>query len=476
MGTGALVGCSRDTRAPVAAPPPAPVLAWQYDVRGMGAGIDEISVEALFGPGGSDEMGVDDDAAPFVRDVAYASAAGGWVPVTARGPVWTVPCASRGCRVRYRFGLGEAARKLDDPEVAIASGDAVVAPPSTWLLHPAPDDSGAPARRRLRFQVHVATPLRFVAGMRPAPDGEADAFEADTADLESSSFAVFGSFDLETIRSDAARVDVAIVRSALALSNPEVVAWVRTAVDGIAAYYGRFPVDRTLVVVQAGRPDSPTRGATLGDGGPAVLVRAGSKVTGATTRDDWVVTHELLHVSLPSLSREHEWLGEGVATYVEPIVRARAGLVTAEKFWGDLVEGLPQGLPERGDQGLERTHTWGRTYWGGALFCLMADLFIRERTKNQRSFDDALRGIVATGADVEAHWTIERFIEVGDRATGTRALHDLYREMALAPGTVDLPSVWARLGVRTERDRILFDDNAPLAAIRRAITASRRTP
>jgi hypothetical protein len=460
----------------VAAPPPA--LAWQYDVRGIGTGVDELAVDALFAPGGSDEMGVDDDAAPFVRDVAYA-AGGSWTPAVARGPVWTVPCASRGCRVRYRFALREAARTLDDPEVAIAAGDAVVAPPSTWLLHPAPDAADAPARRRLRFEVQVATPLRFVAGMRPAPNGkagEADAFEADTADLEGSSFAVFGRFGLETISSDRARVDVAIARSALALSDAEVVAWVRSAVDGIAAYYGRFPVDRALVVVQSGRPGSPTRGATLGDGGPAVLVRAGSKVTGATTRDDWVVTHELLHVSLPSLSREHEWLGEGVATYVEPIVRARAGLVTAEKFWGDLVEGLPQGLPESGDQGLERTHTWGRTYWGGALFCLMADLAIRERTSNQRSFDDALRGIVATGADVEAHWTIERFIEVGDRATGTGALGDLYRQMALAPGTVDLRSVWTRLGVRAERDRILFDDNAPLAAVRRAITGSRPSP
>jgi hypothetical protein len=150
--------------------------------------------------------------------------------------------------------------------------------------------------------------------------------------------------------------------------------------------------------------------------------------------------------------------------------------VTPEKFWGDLVEGLPQGLPQSGDQGLERTHTWGRTYWGGALFCLMADVTIRERTKNERSLDDALRGIVATGADVEAHWTIDRFLEVGDEATGTVVLHDLFRDMALAPGAVDLPSLWTRLGVRAEHNRVVFDDRAPLAAIRRAITGSRASP
>ena len=199
-------------------------------------------------------------------------------------------------------------------------------------------------------------------------------------------------------------------------------------------------------------------------------MRAAPGLTPAALRDDWVVTHELLHVSLPSLGPEHAWLSEGIATYVEPVVRARTGLVTHEVYWRELVEGLPQGLPEAGDRGLERTNTWGRTYWGGALFCFVADIAIREQTRNTRSFDDALRGIVAAGADVEAHWTVERFIEVGDRATGTAALAELYRSMALAPGTIDLASLWQRLGVHVESGKVTFDDRAPLAPIRRAMT------
>jgi hypothetical protein len=251
-----------------------------------------------------------------------------------------------------------------------------------------------------------------------------------------------------------------------------VVAWVRGAVDAIAAYYGRFPAPRALVIVLGGQHGT-TRGKTLGNGGPTVLVQVGDRVTPATTRDDWVLTHELLHVTLPKLSRQHAWLAEGIASYVEPIVRARAGQLAVEKVWGDLVEGLPQGLPEAGDEGLERTHTWGRTYWGGALFCLLADIAIREQTGDARSFDDALRAIAATGDDVEAHWEIDRYIEIGDRATGTRVLSDLYRTLALTPRTVDLGTLWARLGVRKDRARLVFDDAAPAAAIRRAITDRR---
>jgi len=43
----------------------------------------------------------------------------------------------------------------------------------------------------------------------------------------------------------------------------------RFAVAGIAAYYGRFPVARTLVIVAPGTAPE-TEGVTLGDGGPAI--------------------------------------------------------------------------------------------------------------------------------------------------------------------------------------------------------------
>jgi hypothetical protein len=269
---------------------------------------------------------------------------------------------------------------------------------------------------------------------------------------------------------------VAVAPSGLSLTDEQAVAWVESAVNAIAVYYGRFPVDRALVILMAGESDSPTRGETLGEGGPAVLIRVGGGVTAANARDDWVITHELLHVTLPTLSREHVWLSEGMPTYVEPLARARAGLLAPEKLWGDLVEGLPLGLPQVGDRGLENTHTWGRTYWGGALFCLLADVTIRERTANARSLDDALRAVVATGADVEVRWDIEQLVQAGDAGTGTDVLRELYQRLGLSPESVDLPALWRRLGVRVRDGQVTFDDTAPLASIRRSMTATRAIP
>lgn len=443
-------------------------------MKTAGVPVEALDVEARFEAGGDSTLGIDDDALPYVSGVEVA-AGSSWQPVRRAGSTWTVPCAA-GCRVRYRIALREAATRLDDDETAIASGDVLAAPPSTWLMHP----EARPGR--FRFRVETPPGVRFVAGTRPSPTAPG-AYEALTGTLDSTSVAVFGGFHALSVTRGDASLEIALAPQGVPLSDAEVTEWVSRAVDAIAVYYGRFPVTRTLVVVWAGRPGSPTRGVTLGDGGPGVFVRAPSGATPEAVRaavhDDWVMTHELLHVTLPSLAHAQVWLSEGIPSYVEPLARARAGQLAPEKLWRDLVDGLPQGLPEAGDEGLDRTHTWGRTYWGGALFCLEADVTIREKTGGARSLDDALRAIVATGADVEVHWDIDQVLDVGDRATGTTVLHDLYKSLALAPGTVDLPALWARLGIRSEGSAgpgVTFDESAPLASLRRAMTSVQSVP
>src|SRR5262249_58334470 len=103
---------------------------------------------------------------------------------------------------------------------------------------------------------------------------------------------------------------------------------------------------------------------------------------------------------------------EGEATYFEPIARARAGQLAVERYWRELFDGLPNGLPKDGDRGLDQTPTWGRTYWGGALFWFLADVEIRERTGNVRCADDAMRAILAAGGDGSVHWAIEPVLQV----------------------------------------------------------------
>jgi len=130
-------------------------------------------------------------------------------------------------------------------------------------------------------------------------------------------------------------------------------------------------------------------------------------------------------------------------------------------------------LPQSGDQGLDHTHTWGRTYWGGALFCLLADVEIRRQTQNEKGLQDALRGILNAGGDMREDWELEKALDVGDHATGTDVLRKLYERMRNSPTETDLAALWKQLGIREENETVQFQDDAPLAAIRRSITAAR---
>jgi hypothetical protein len=132
---------------------------------------------------------------------------------------------------------------------------------------------------------------------------------------------------------------------------------------------------------------------------------------------------------------------------------------------------MPNGEPQRFDKGLDHTHTWGRTYWGGALFCLLADVRIRQGTNNRRGLQDALRGIRDAGGTIDKHWAVERAFEIGDKASQTSVLTMLYSEMKDKPVYVDLPMLWRELGVDSSNGVISLRDSGPLARIRKSITS-----
>jgi len=128
------------------------------------------------------------------------------------------------------------------------------------------------------------------------------------------------------------------------------------------------------------------------------------------------MTHELTHMAFPSLPDEQHWMEEGLATYIEPIARVQAGELEAKQVWWDMMNGMPKGEPAPGDQGMDRTHTWGRTYWAVRLFCLVADVNIRRQTNNKKGLQDALRAIVAAGGTIDNDWPLMQALQVGDKS------------------------------------------------------------
>ena len=271
-----------------------------------------------------------------------------------------------------------------------------------------------------------------------------------------------------------ATIQVDFGEGPLDLGTEAVVGRVKDAAQALTVYYGKFPVtrDRMLIIPVPDR-HGVFRGTTWGDRGgfPSFTrISVGQQTTAKELADDWMITHELAHTSFPNLAEEHHWMEEGLATYVESIARARAGQLTPERAWSDLVNGLAQGQPGPGDRGLDHTHTWGRTYWGGAIFCLKADVEIRRRTQNRKGLEHALRAIRAAGGVITENWSMERVISTGDKATGVPVLRELYDQMKATPVTTGLDGLYQQLGIHRKGREVTLDDAAPLGEIRKAIT------
>ena len=94
---------------------------------------------------------------------------------------------------------------------------------------------------------------------------------------------------------------------------------------------------------------------------------------------------------------------------------------------------------------------------------------VRAIGSGQKHVVPDLRGGQFAGLDAG-----NRLNAVGDKATGTHVLTQLYADWKDKPVTVDLEKLWRELGVSLDGDSVRFDDAAPSAAVRKAITESRK--
>jgi hypothetical protein len=247
--------------------------------------------------------------------------------------------------------------------------------------------------------------------------------------------------------------------------------WVERSANIVANYYARFPAPLVVLSLRSVAGAGIGGGRTTNDSGLIIQVSVGSEATPERLSDDWVLVHEMVHLALPELGRRHNWLAEGLATYVEGVARAQFGNREIADVWAEDRHSMPMGLPREGEGGMDQTPTWGRTYWGGALYCLQAEVAIREQTGNRVGLQTALRAILKETGGYGFDGNIDEVLRIGDAATGTRVLMDLYLQVKSTPQAPDLDLLWSRLGVPADPKTQPFDDHAPLAAIRVAITA-----
>jgi hypothetical protein len=268
---------------------------------------------------------------------------------------------------------------------------------------------------------------------------------------------------------DGSRISIEIRDRVLREKKDMLLDWVLYSAKTVHHYYARFPVQSVHIKLQVSGGHAVRFGQAFGGDSPSLRVVIGENIDPAMLRRDWILVHEMVHLAMADVPQSQRWLLEGLATYVESIARAQRGHLSEEFVWNGFINRMPQGLPKNGDRGLDQTPTWGRTYWGGAIFCLLADIEIRKLSDNKLSLRDALRGVLGAGLSMHGSATAMKVFEAGDNAIGMAVLVPLYQKMKADPYPIDLEALWASLGVALQNEQVIYDDDAPMAHVRQSL-------
>jgi len=281
------------------------------------------------------------------------------------------------------------------------------------------------------------------------------------------------------LRAGDSALRVQVIGPVAAPRRDELQRWLADTARAPLAAFGRFPLpEATVRIEQTSRPSrSPVPwGQTLRRDGVSVLLYVREDASFDELRSDWTAAHELSHLFHPYLGREGRWLAEGLASYYQNVLRARAGLMDERDAWRELDAGFGRGRRETSGVPLSQLGRGGtmRVYWAGAAFWLEADLALR---RDHRSDLDAVLSKYArcclrgTGEVAPS-----RFVADLDAQSGTAVFTTLYRRYALSTAFPSLEGAYAALGLRASDDELQFSGRPEVARLRRDIMGRREVP
>jgi hypothetical protein len=250
--------------------------------------------------------------------------------------------------------------------------------------------------------------------------------------------------------------------------------WAEEAARALLTSARRFPLPRATVKIMPSdeRDGSPVPwGQTQRRDGVSVLLYVRRDATLAELRADWTAVHEFSHLLHPWLGRDGRWMAEGLASYYQNVLRARAGLMPADEAWRRLDAGFGRGRRAT-DPGTPLFSARGRgatmrIYWAGAAYWLQADLALRARGS---SLDAVLAAYARCCLSPATESSPLAFARTLDQIDGQGLFERLYREAAAATAFPDLSAAYTTLGLSKTADGLrLSRDDAP-AQLRAAIT------
>ncbi|HHJ16814.1 MAG TPA: hypothetical protein ENJ80_08975 [Gammaproteobacteria bacterium] len=442
------------------------------------ARLEHLDVRACFEATVPRRLTARDAHAPDLLRAATLHTSAGVIALQRQGTLLMLPRTDAPACVQYRVDLNGIGRHWRSD--SWRARDVIVIDPALWLWYPG--GVGEDERWRIDFELppgyDVSAPWQRVGRngdtvtyvVRERMPG----WEARTA---------IGRFSVESIELPGGRLRYALLPGEPAADAAALRRWVGSGARALVSAYGRLPVaDVQLLVVPIGHGREPVPwGEVQRGGGNAVHLYIDQRRPASEFMADWVLVHELSHLLHPVIDASDRWLSEGIASYYQNVLRARAGLRSAQWSWDALHGGFERGMrgTPRGrslaevSETMMRDHSYMRVYWSGAAIALLADVELRRRTAGVQSLDTALAAFGACCLSADRSWSASELMQQLDRLTETTVFMTLYRKYIDSDEFPELDDLYTALGLQpVSTTRLRLDPTAPEAAICAAIMAA----
>jgi hypothetical protein len=377
----------------------------------------------------------------------------------------------------YRAALGRIADDRTRRGGGMRRADALLSDPGAWLLRVEGTHEAVEADVELPEGYAISAPWHPLA-----PHGATERFSIAPTPSDWMARVAIGRFDEQRIALGGGVLRAAILGVDDAARRRELAAWIARMGRAALTAYGRLPLAdvQMLLVPARGNDREPVvfGESTRGQGHGVTLFVDPAQPAAALDRD-WVAVHELSHQFHPYLGDRGSWLAEGLATYYQNVLRARAGLMTPADAWQAIDAGFARGRAATGpgdgplDDIADGRANFMRTYWSGTAYWLEADLALRRSSGNRLGVDEALRRFDACCLPDDHGWSPADFVAKLDALVGSDVFATLYRSYRGRRDFPPIDAIYRELGIARESNSLRFDDRAPAAAERRAIMAAR---
>jgi len=324
--------------------------------------------------------------------------------------------------------------QLDNDTILIDNRD--------WLLYPASNH-----RVKVIFSFEDKSHQVSTPWQQTSKSGANSEYLLSNNSNAQASKTVFGKVYLEKITIKKSTLEIAIVGTQEPKRINEYINWINDTAQILDKHTGLFPQRPVQIILTAKGYQS--------EAVPWAEVQRDDKVSVHFYVDgyrninefyqDWTAIHELSHLYLPRLKMEDLWLSEGLATYYQVILRAKAKITTPTQGWKKLISGFNKGRSADNGLNLRQTNVTHHYYWGGAAYFLMADVALR-RNSNKTLFS-VMNQFVNCCINDFSIWSAEQFVAKLDELSDTYVFSELLFQEVLSKSFPSVEPVLVELGI-----------------------------